>query len=182
MEAAFGLRQILVTDVELVYCSSFLAVCSQWEGLLESVLYEAVCGTDSQMLKNARQVSVKSREHLTNILLFGSKAYVSMSNVKKAEELMALFVKEGRPISLISERNRTLLGQAQIIRNAIAHDSNFAKRKFKESVPGVFSLPSSKRSPGAFLRHEFREQPRQRRYELYFGAYLSAASEMGDAW
>lgn len=89
---------------------------------------------------------------------------------------------EGRPISAVSDDNRRLIGEAVRIRNAIAHDSIRAKKEFKEKVPGVVSLPHSRRTPGAFLRHEFRRNPVQRRYEIYFGAYSMSAKEIADAW
>ena len=100
----------------------------------------------------------------------------------RAEELAALFIKRGLPFSAVSEPNCTLLQQAVRIRNAIAHESSFATEKFRASVPGVSALPRSKRSPGAFLRHEFRQAPSQRRYELYFAAYQTAAQEIAGAW
>ena len=175
-------RRLNITNVRLVYCASFLSVCSQWEALLEHILYEAVCGPSSGVTGNYRYVSVRNRSKLQKILLYPNKQYLSLSSVNRAESLTSLFVNDGRPISAVSERNRTLLEQATFIRNAIAHESEFAKQRFRESVPGVIALPPSKRVPGAFLRHVFRQQPVQRRYEIYFGAYQSAAIEIASAW
>ena len=165
-----------------MYCSGFLSACSQWEALLEEILYEVVCGKASKISGNWRHATFKNRRYLEKILLFPEKGYLSIPNLKRAQELAELFINEGRPISAVSERNRTLIEQATRIRNAIAHDSSFAKRKFREGVPGVNSLPHKKRSPGAFLRHVFRQQPCQRRYELYFTAYREAAIEIANAW
>jgi hypothetical protein len=171
-----------VTDVELVYSSSFLSVCSQWESLLEAVLFETVCGEESQRHGNRRFASFEKRRHLEDLLLFPGKDYVSIPTLKRAEELAGLFINQGRPISAVSERNRTLLQQAVLVRNAIAHESSFAVKAFCAKVPGVSALPRAKRSPGAFLRHEFRQSPSQRRYEVYFAAYKSAATEIACAW
>lgn len=182
IEREFARKRLLVTDVELVYSSSFLSVCSQWESLLQEILFEAVCGDESLRRENRRYATFLKRRHFEEVLLFPGKEYLSIPNLDRAEELAALFIKQGRPISAVSESNRTFLQQAVRIRNAIAHESSFATRQFQKSVPGVGALPRSKRSPGAFLRHEFRTAPSQRRYELYYAAYRSAANEIAVAW
>jgi hypothetical protein len=182
VESSFAENRLRVTDVELVYSSSFLSVCSHWESLLEAVLLETVCGEESRRRGNRRFASFEKPSHLEHLLLFPGKDYVSIPNLKHAEQLAGLFISQGRPISAVSERNRTLLQQAVWVRNAIAHESSFALETFCTKVPGVSALPRSKRSPGAFLRHEFRQSPSQRRYELYFAAYQSAAAEIARAW
>ena len=182
IEHEFRRERLRVTDVELVYSSSFLSICSRWESLLEDILFEVVSGEESRKPGNRRNATFRTRKHLAHILLFPRKDYLSIPNLKHAEELAALFIDNGRPISAVTEPNRTLLQQAVWIRNAIAHESSFALEKFRTRVPGVASLPRTKRSPGAFLRHEFRVAPSQRRYELYFAAYQSAASEIAAAW
>ena len=126
MEEAFFQKKLKVTDVELVYCSSFLSVCSQWEALLEETLYESICGEPSRILSNKRYVTFERRQNLTDILLFPSKAYLSIPSLKRAEELAALFISDGRPISAVSHVNRELLHEAVKIRNAIAHESKSA--------------------------------------------------------
>lgn len=182
IEREFIRRRLKITDVELVYCSGFLSIYSQWEALLEEILYEVVCGNTSKRPGNYRHAIFRSRRHFEKVLLFPEKAYLSIHDLKRAESLAALFVNNGRPISAVTQRNRTLLEQATRIRNAIAHDSSVAKKKFREGVPGVSALPRPKRTPGAFLRHEFRQQPSQRRCEVYFTAFRNAATEIARAW
>ncbi len=182
VEDSFAENRLRVTDVELVYSSSFLSVCSHWESLLKAVIVETVCGDESRRRCNRRLASFEKRQHLEELLLFPGKDYVSIPTLKHAEALAGLFISQGRPISEVSEQNRTLLQQAVWVRNAIAHESPFALKTFSTKVPGVSALPRSKRSPGAFLRHEFRQAPSQRRYELYFAAFQSAAAEIVRAW
>lgn len=182
IEEQFSKDVLLVTDVELVYSSSFLSACCQWEALLEATLFEAVCGEESHRRGNTRLATFRRRKYLQNVLLFQGKEYISIPSLKRAEDLASLFVTQGRPFSAVEATNRTFIQQATWIRNAIAHQSAFALRVFREKVPGVASLPSSKRHPGAFLRHEFRVSPDQRRYELYFGALQSAANQIAKSW
>ncbi|MCY4555643.1 MAG: hypothetical protein OXF79_04545 [Chloroflexi bacterium] len=119
---------------------------------------------------------------MRDILTYRGPPYLAFGTIENALRLSKLLVNDGRPISAVSAPNRTLIGQAYQIRNAIAHDSDNVRKSFRIKVPGVQSLPNSKRTPGAFLRHEFRVQPVQRRYQLYFAAYQSAAKEIGSAW
>lgn len=182
IESEFARKRLRVTDVELVYSSSFLSVASQWEAFLEDALFEAVCGDVSSKQGNRRFATFRTRNNLRDVLLFPNKPFLSIPNLKGAEALAGLFINQGRPISAVSEQNRTFIQQAVYIRNAIAHESPFAIERFRVRVPGVTTLPRSKRSPGAFLRHEFRVAPSQRRVELYFAAYQSAAKEIASAW
>lgn len=182
IEAAFSDKRLRVTDVELVYTSSFLAVCSQWESLLGEVIFEAVTGRKSRKSENHRFASFETRGHLEDLLLFPDKDYISIPTFKRAQQLAALFIEDGMPIAAVAEQNRTFLQQAVWIRNAIAHQSAFAMEQFRTKVPGVTALHHSKRSPGAFLRHEFRVSPSQRRVALYFAAFQAAAAQIASAW
>ena len=120
---------------------------------------------------------------MKNILTYrGGRPYLALGTVENALRVAEMLINKGRPLSAISQSNRTLINQAVQIRNAIAHDSDRAKKDFLRKVPGVAALPNSKRTPGAFLRHEFRVQPNQRRYEVYFSAYHVAANEIRNAW
>jgi len=176
------LGNIRITDVELVYSSSFLAVCSRWEAFLEEILYEAVCGDTGGVPENRRLASFRNRKHLEQVLLYPGKDYLSISSVREAERLAALFVKDGMPISVIDAQSRTYLQQATWIRNAVAHQSSYALEIFRTKVPGVTQLTPTKRFPGAFLRHEFRQSPSQKRCELYFAVFQKAAKDVAAAW
>ena len=182
IEKEYSRNRLRTTDIELVYCSSFLSVCARWETFLEEVLFEAACGLGSSRAGNWRHAAFRSRESMRNILTHGGKSYLTLGTFENAASVTAVLVNEGRPISAVSTANRTLIGEAVQIRNAIAHDSLNAKVNFRNKVPGVGALPNSKRTPGAFLRHEFRVEPNQRRYQLYFAAYRTASMEIGSAW
>jgi hypothetical protein len=182
VEVQFKRKKLRTTDVELVYASGFLAAVTRWEAFLEDSLYEAVCGPAPRKLKLRRSVIIESRAKLSEVLLFPDKEYITLTTVKQAENLYGLFLENSGPFGSVGESNRSYIQQAIWIRNAIAHSSESALGKFKSKVPGVDALPRNRRAPGAFLRHEFRTSPTQRRLDLYCGAILSAASEMSEGW
>ncbi len=168
--------------MELVYTSTFLAMCCNWEGLLETALFEVVCGPKSKKPGRNRLASFRSRKHFKGVLLHPNRDYVGLENLNKTISLASLYVERGRPFSEVSESNKTYLGHIVQIRNAIAHQSDVAVTKFKEKVPGVDALPVHRRAPGPFLRHVFRSAPDQTRLELYIASLKSAALEIDSAW
>ena len=182
LEKHFVNHEVSVTDVELLYTSAFLSVCARWESFMEDSLVEAACGCGSRKRTNYRHAEFRSRPTLRRLLLYPDKKYVSLPSLKAAIEVASMLVNEGRPLSQISEANQTYIQQAAWIRNAIAHQSDHSLRVFREKVPGVSSLPHAHRRPGRFLRTVFRSSPAQRRYEIYFAAFKSAAKEVFEAW
>ena len=182
VEGQYAASRLQLSDILLVYASSFLSACAKWEALIEACMFEAACGRPSTRPGNFRHVRFRSRQHLRELLLYPNRDYLPVQSVKAATEVTALLINEGRPISGISEPNRTHLQQAGWIRNAIAHESAFALRVFREKVPGVAAMLPNQRTPARFLRSEFRINPRQRRYELYFAAMSSAAREIRNSW
>ena len=182
LEKQFKSGRLRVTDVELVYSSCFLSIWSYWVAFLEDSLYNCVCGPAAPHQERLRLVSLSSRDALKSILLFPTKKYVGIDSLEDAEALASLFIQDGHPFAMVSPTYRTLLKQAACIRNAIAHQSDFAVESFQRKVPGVSSLPVGRRTPGAFLRHEFRTSPTQRRYEFYSSTIKAAAMEVHVAW
>jgi hypothetical protein len=171
-----------ITDTELVYSSSFLSICCQWEGLLEQALLEAVCGSPSGNLSRQRLGTFRSKKHFRRALLHPNKDYIGLESLSKAIGLAKLYLPDGRPFSSVSASNQTYLGHCVLIRNAIAHQSDHAVIKFRSKVPGIATLPVRRRTPSAFLRHVFRQNPSQTRMDLYAAAFKSAATEIGAAW
>lgn len=182
LEMLLDNHEVSVTDVELVYMSAFLSVYARWESFMEDTIIEASCGRGSGSQANIRHVSFRSHAVLRRLLLYLDKDYIPLPSLKHGIELASILVKQGRPLSQISESNRTHIQQAAWIRNAIAHQSDHSLRIFRDKVPGVTSLPQRSRRPGPFLRTVFRTSPTQRRYEIYFTSFKSAANEVMEAW
>jgi len=182
LETLLNNHRVSVTDVELVYISAFLSVCARWESFMEDTIIEASCGRGSRGQARFRHVDFRSRADLRRFLLYPNKEYFSLPSLKQGIALASILVKEGRPLSKISESNQTHIQQAAWIRNAIAHQSDYSLRVFRDKVSGVTSLPQRSRRPGPFLRTVFRISPMQRRYEIYFTAFKSATEEVMKAW
>ncbi len=173
---------VLVTDAELLHCSSMLSVIAQWEALLEDVCYIAICEGSQVKVNPERLISSWEENDARRLLLYPNKKYIGIQSLNEFRDYSRCFIKEGLPFSAVSESNSTRIQQSIYIRNAIAHRSKHSKEIFLSKVPGVSALANSKRTPGALLRHVFRQSPVQRRYEQYFAAYRGAAVEISASW
>lgn len=178
-EQAYALGALRARDVELVYSSSFLSVCVRWESFLIDCLVECACDRSGRSVL----MSPRSRQHMWRLLKYPQRDFVSMPSLKSAVERAELFLhKRGLPFSSISEPNQTKLEHARLTRNAIAHHSEYALRSFRRKVSGVEALAKNQRFPGPFLRHRFRRNPDQKRWEMFFVVFRASAMEVESSW
>jgi hypothetical protein len=175
-------HRVSVTDVELVYLSAFLSASARWESFMEDSVFEASCGRRNKKAVGYRYATFRTESAVRDLLLYPKKNYIDIGSLKDGIALSSILVKQGLPLSRISEPNQTHIQEAVWIRNAIAHQSNYSLRVFRDKVPGVTSLLPLHRRPGPFLRAVFRTSPMQRRYEIYFTAFKSAAKDVMQAW
>jgi hypothetical protein len=78
-----------------------------------------------------------------------------------------LYLKDGKPFSDIQKPERETMERITIIRNAIAHQSDHAIKKFNDKIVGTLPLLPQEKKPAGFLRSIFRAAPRQTRFEFY---------------
>lgn len=176
-----GAGKISITEMELVYESAFLNAISRFEGLLNELLEEFVCGRYQSPAGHVAHVSVTSRAVYRN-LARGKRDYADMLPYSTCLELAERFLRNGGPFAAIDENDRRLLGQAFLIRNAIAHRSDFAITKFRDKVVGVSSLPAHRRFPGALLRRDYRAHPVQSWNTLYLGTLQKVGANLANNW
>jgi hypothetical protein len=71
-----------------------------------------------------------------------------------------------------------ILKQIMRIRNAIAHSGDHAYREFLDKVIGNKHLLPGEKTPAGFLRSQLSAAPPVRRFQMYSGALLSAATRI----
>jgi hypothetical protein len=174
-------RRLSVTDVELIYESAFLNAVSRFEGLLSELLEEFVCGKHKARNGHFSMVSVRSRETYRT-LVRGGREYVDLLPISNCIDVAERFLNAGKPFSTLDDNSRRILGQAHLIRNAIAHRSDTAILKFRNKVTGVELLPPQRRFPGALLRRTFRAHPVQSWNSLYLSTLRGVGSGLASAW
>ena len=174
-------RRLAITDCELIYESAFLSAVARFEGLLNQLLVEFICGKASRKAGQYTLLVPRTRQAFTEILSAG-RSYVDLMPYKDCVEISKRFLNDGHPFSDVDPMDRNILANIMLIRNAIAHKSNSALSGFRKDVPGVAYLPPAKQFPGAYLRVTYRAVPPETWSELYFNTLEKVGLQLASAW
>jgi hypothetical protein len=173
--------KITSTECELIYESVFLTSIARFEGLLNDVMEEFVCGVPST--KAGCYVMIRPRTRSAfRVVLTGGRPYIDLMPYKECVDIAKRFFHEGKPFSDIHESDRSILAQAMFIRNAIAHRSASAIKKFRKDVSGVDQLPPHRQFPGSYLRRNYRANPTQTWNTLYLDTFDKVSTILTSSW
>ncbi len=176
-----GHGYLSVSDCDLLYESTFLNSIALFEGLLDELLTEFMCGKRSRKRGHYALMSTTSMKNYRTIVLQGRK-YVECLPYKDFLDTVKLYLNEGKPFTEIDNADRGILAQAVLVRNAIAHRSGHALSRFRDDVAGVAGLPPHRRFPGPLLRKQYRAFPTQQWHELYFDTFEKVAFRLARNW
>ena len=178
VEGLFAQSLVARRDVEHVYGSIFLAIVTSFEGLIEELFlglltrrYSAPAGVHPRVIFRSDRVA---RE-----VVFEGRNYINWFPYNETEARAERFFRGGRPFKrqptagpgrgrasrMLNDADFTSMMRVWRTRNAIAHQSAFARRKFEEDVVGTTPLRPRERTPAGFLRSIIRVAPAQTRYE-----------------
>lgn len=167
MEELYVAHRIVRRDIESVYEGLFLRGVSAFEGFLEDLFVELVLGRVSfSRRKVAVRVGIVSRATLWEVLLQG-KPYLDWLPYDRTVERARTFLKDGLPFTVLDDGDRSKAKKCMLVRNAIAHNSRFAKKQFEEKVIGDLNLPSRERTPAGYLRSIARVNPTFVRFQIW---------------
>lgn len=166
---------------DLIYESTFLSAICLFEGVLDTLLTEFVCGKISRKAGHFSLLKTRSRANYRTILFRGRK-YIDFLPYSELILTVRLYLNEGKPFTTVDKDDQEILAQAWLIRNAIAHRSSHALAKFRQSVTGVNTLPPNRQFPGPLLRRIYRAFPNQQWYQLYFDTFDKVALFLARSW
>lgn len=161
-EQLFSQGMLLERDLHAVYEGLFLRSVVGFENLLEQVFYTVLT---SKVPINGWQSRIKGAPVSLKRCLLEDRDYLDWLPIKRTIDRANIYLRSGRPFSLIDDGEKSQLAQVVAIRNAIAHPSESALEKFRRHVIGNTPLPPRERKPATFLRGIAR--PNTRRYEIY---------------
>ncbi len=147
-----------IGDSDLLYESTFLNAIGLFEGVLEALLFEFVCGKASRKRGHYSLLKTRTHSDYRTILLKGRR-YIDLLPYSELIDTVKMYLNDGKPFTEVEDDDRQILAQATLIRNAIAHRSTFALAKFRKDIRGVGSLPSNRQFPGPLLRKTYRAFP-----------------------
>lgn len=170
MEVSSGVyRHLNNRMIELLTCLQFLKMHLCWEGFIESVLTRYLCGCYSPSGFTPTIVSRKQR-NLSDAIqtIYGTSKYVSWSTRETIDRAMVHF-NQGEPFSSALSSALYQLDCIYTIRNRIAHRSDFAKERFRETVRNEIGYNPRGMTTGRFLMMQKKISPRRR--VTYFQHY-----------
>src|ERR1035441_8176133 len=169
MERLYRTDRIALRDLHSVYEALFIRAVTSFEVFLQEQFVSVMNGKAAY--KKVRGVSARmitdSADALTDILLQGRPFLTWLPYEEHTHKRALLYLKDGRPFSDIQKPERETMERITIIRNAIAHQSDHAIKKFNDKIVGTLPLLPQEKKPAGFLRSILRAAPRQTRFEFY---------------
>jgi hypothetical protein len=152
MEHLFRSGRIVRRDVEAVYEGLYVQAVSAFESfiaeLFRALLLASVPVPGSRI---ARRVTFSSSPVLSDVL-HGNRRYLDWLPYDQTEERARVYLRGGRPFTDVTPTDKDRLQRVVWTRNAIAHQSAFARNRFEENVIGATPLLSRERTPAGYLR------------------------------
>lgn len=179
MDRLFSEKKIYRRDVEHVYEGIFLKAVTEFEAYIES-LFMGILHNKYKLTgrKKPARVVFDSKQIAYDIVL-GGNSYVDWMPYDKLKKRANIFFEKGEPFTILDPTERDTLTQIMAIRNAIAHNSSYSKKRFEESViRGAAGLPTEHKSPAGFLRYVYRTGPNQTKFENYMLELVGIASKI----
>lgn len=151
-------------DASLFYEGIFLRTVTTFEGLLEDLFVGLLTGSVIPGRNVRPRVTFKSHSVARKVVL-GGRPYVDWLPYDHTEKRAEAFFRSGLPFCNLDKNDKKELGRIILIRNAVAHQSRAAIRRFESEVIGATPLLHTERTPAGYLRSIFRTAPTQTRYE-----------------
>lgn len=158
------LRGMLVRrDAERVYEGLYLDAITSFESSIEDLFIQVLTGQFTSR-GVATQVRVHSKQVARDILLGGGRKYLDWLPYDRTEERAKAFLRAGEPFTRLGRPEKRTIEELLIVRNAIAHKSQYSKDRFIQLI-SVFPLLPRERTPAGFLRSNI--DPSTNRYQYY---------------
>jgi hypothetical protein len=151
-------------DAYVFYEGIFLRTVTTLEGLMEDLFVGLLASRITPGRNVHPRVTFQSHAVARDVML-GGRAYVDWLPYSFTEKRAEAFFRRGYPFCNLDKNDKKELERIILIRNAVAHQSRSARKKFEEEVIGTAPLLSVERTPAGYLRSIFRVSPAQTRYE-----------------
>lgn len=162
VEKLYSKQKLRERDVLAVYEGLFLRAVVGFEDLIEKAFFAILEGNTP---KPAWKPLISGQKKSLRECVLNAKNYLDWLPYERTLERASIFLKSGKPFTLLDKNEKTKIQHVLLIRHAIAHQSTSALKKFHSVVVGSTSLPAKERYPARFLRGY--SHSTIRRYEVY---------------
>lgn len=157
-------QRISIRDIEQVYRGLFLDAVATFEECIETLFIGLSTGRIRlRSTSRVSKVSLKNTSTARPIITGGN--YYNWFPYHRTKKKAGYFFKNGHPFTVLSRRDMDLIKRITIIRNAIAHKSDFAKKKFENTIIGSTSILPREKKVAAYLRGRYSFSSINTRYE-----------------
>jgi len=169
-------NELRTSDVETVYEALFLRGVTAFEQFLRELFLGILRQSVTYPTRRNVQLNVSFTSNAAlRSVLFQSRNYLDWLPYDKTVTRANIYLRGGRPFTLLSSTQQTELEHVSVIRNAIAHASSHAKKRFKDSVLSGRPLQQREKTPAGFLRGIGRADPVLDRLQIYLRSLLVIA-------
>jgi len=179
VEELYSQRVLARRDIESVYEGLFLRSVIAFEDCLEVLFFQIVRGRSPIRRWNTGAKFSAASDVVIREILLQDKDYLDWLPYKRTQSRAKLYLKGGRPFLGLGDGDLSKLAQIQLIRNAIAHASKFAREQFAQKVIGNTRLSPREKTPAGFLRSLLSSSPATTRLEVFVAAMGAIAGKLG---
>lgn len=152
-----------------MYEGLFLNAYAAFEGFLEDLFIGLLIegrGIQSSRSDIKPRISIRSHLVAREVLIgLGPRKYIDWLPIERTLDMAKIYFRGGRPFSDLSIIPKSNLLKCAVIRNAIAHKSQYSMNRFEEIVIGNNPVLPQEKKPAGYLQSLFRTSPPQTRYE-----------------
>lgn len=140
-------------DKNQVFAGAYVSYLTFFEAQLEALFVGLITGSHSHPNSAIKATLPMPNRRIAKSMITGGRNYVdwlpyNAHTMKRAP----VFLVEGRPFTDLSSVRRSTLDNASVLRNALAHQSDHALRRFEVEFVRGRILPVSQRRPPGYLR------------------------------
>jgi hypothetical protein len=177
MEALAASDSLPVAELKYVYAGAFISFITETEQRIQELFLGLVMGRITHPRRGIRPLIAVQSESVLRRVLVGDRSFVDWLPFEKSTRKRApAFLSAGEPFRSLPKVHLQSLERASILRNAIAHQSGSARRRFFEMFIEGKALPLSDQTPTGYLRGF--HAPGQRRINLQFSEVVQAVASL----
>lgn len=151
----FSDRHIRKSYMSLAYEMAFLSGFVAFERFIEEQFLFLLLGKPLSTGRKAPRRIAPVSESIARSIVYGGRSYVDWMPYERTSQRAEVFFREGYPFKRIDAADKQIIERMGAIRNAIAHQSAHAQKRFVEVVSTVLVLRPKERRPSVYLRSSF---------------------------
>jgi hypothetical protein len=155
-----------------------LQMYKSWESLVEDCTVSYLCGRLRCDGKLVRCDALIRSEELARALLYQDKPFVEWTDIDRVVERWGRMFSPSNLLETAVRGAKAELRQLTVVRNAIAHASPAASKKFNKLIRDQFGGARHMKRPATFLKEQFPPDPTKTFFDRYADVLETAGLQL----